>query len=825
MRIRTALACSILMLIAAGLQAVPALAQGGVAGPPAENEREAMVRVLTNWNMGCDGASRGPWKDMAQAWYDEITNGAAVPGGHGGGSWYADGFYHQTWLTFENGLWKNNYVVDSEFTDPDLVAWGKDYLHDKPDEVDAFLIATHGSGSGANTAWTAKMLVDEPGSGDCGAYQGSMAFGDQDLEFLHLSSCASMDQEDWHPDWDSTFQGLHQADGFHGTMWIYSGADWSNRYRDFADDSFSMPIALAWLDNHYRYMCAVTAQDPIILERQDQCPVARGVGFGQADAVNRMMTEQYDNILSDPDNPTWQHVFYLESCDPKGQPPINNVVTECDPFYYGVPEPPQSVPETIPASFAAGAPGAAAGFADYRLQIDKAMPQFNASVLAAAAGPDWMAGLTMAQLAAAVGETPPSAVVSSGARQQYTDAAGRFFRLDFAEARVRYASHVRVFDWGTSPHTAWSPTAAQSMVMGAFGALGLPTSEIDPSHCCRVDTVSGSLFKTADPSPTPADKYDAERMVTIHRKVNNLPVIESILRASVSNTGQIARLLVRWPRFVMPAGMVLRSRAAVLDELAQHLTDVELGRSLGLTSYLAYERRGTHFFPVAVIETDDGESGEIVTASLVVLPSDGDKDDVPDTADNCPQDANTDQLDRDGDGRGDVCDNCPALVNPGQEDADGDGTGDACATADGACIFRDGTCDDATAAQCAAAGGTYQGDDSNCFAAQTPVLMVIANQDFYWIPPPGITSWDLIRGSMTRLRQTGGNYSQAQIQCLLSEFNQHEYTPADTPAVGEAIFYLLRNSNAPTNGTYDDAGPGLVEGRDLEIAASGNDCQ
>ncbi len=57
---------------------------------------------------------------------------------------------------------------------------------------------------------------------------------------------------------------------------------------------------------------------------------------------------------------------------------------------------------------------------------------------------------------------------------------------------------------------------------------------------------------------------------------------------------------------------------------------------------------------------------------------DVDADDVGDACDNCPADANTDQADAEQDDVGDVCDNCPNDGNPGQMDGDGDEFGDAC---------------------------------------------------------------------------------------------------------------------------------------------------
>jgi len=63
---------------------------------------------------------------------------------------------------------------------------------------------------------------------------------------------------------------------------------------------------------------------------------------------------------------------------------------------------------------------------------------------------------------------------------------------------------------------------------------------------------------------------------------------------------------------------------------------------------------------------------------LVAGGLDLDGDGVGHGRDNCPNDANPDQVDTDGDGWGDVCDNCPCWYNPWQEDYDQDGIGDSC---------------------------------------------------------------------------------------------------------------------------------------------------
>lgn len=88
------------------------------------------------------------------------------------------------------------------------------------------------------------------------------------------------------------------------------------------------------------------------------------------------------------------------------------------------------------------------------------------------------------------------------------------------------------------------------------------------------------------------------------------------------------------------------------------------------------------------LDTDGDNTGDLCDSTPN---GDSDNDTVDNLADNCPLDANTNQLDSDSDGAGDVCDsdddgdsvddgtdNCPLLDNPGQQDTDADGIGNGC---------------------------------------------------------------------------------------------------------------------------------------------------
>ncbi len=257
--------------------------------------KEANIRVVTNWNAGCSGSARDRWDDMGDHWYDEITDDASTPWGHGSAH-YA-----------RSGRQVNGNIVDSDFVDSENQAWGTDII----DQSDALWVGMHGGNNSTDHRWRGSVRVDEAGDGNCGAYQGHMELGDDDLEFLVLSSCYSMDYEDWWSEWNSSFDGLHQINGFHGVMyisWIYD-----NNYREFADDAFRISIADSWVDNLYDHNASGS---------DDQCPVSRVCGTSQADCRDRLDNERYNDLKADSPglgSSRSHRVRYIVGCDPCGK--------------------------------------------------------------------------------------------------------------------------------------------------------------------------------------------------------------------------------------------------------------------------------------------------------------------------------------------------------------------------------------------------------------------------------------------------------------------------------------------------------------------------
>ena len=250
---------------------------------------EAKMYGVTVWNGGeCTGSTRDSWDDMVDAWYDVI----------GSSSWY-----HKKFRLSDGD------IINSKFADATKVAWGRDtsFL----DDADNAMLFWHGAESG--DIYRGTMRVNESGDGDCRVRQDEMDLGDRDLEFLALSSCQSMDDNQW-KEWWKSFKGLHQLDGFHGLMWIGSGR--TGDYESFAEDAFDDNIADAWLDNLY--------DTDIGDDNVDQCPVAYGVGDGSTDLWNRINQERYDNIKSDPTTFTRWGATFIIGCNPAAESVVDS---------------------------------------------------------------------------------------------------------------------------------------------------------------------------------------------------------------------------------------------------------------------------------------------------------------------------------------------------------------------------------------------------------------------------------------------------------------------------------------------------------------------
>lgn len=267
---------------------------------------------------GCGSADRPSWPGMVQAWWDHMGDHGHYRGPITSRYKYVDGALTITKL------------CDTSF-DPDC----RDYLDSGfrgIDSMDAAILATHGSDVGEY--WAGKMRMPNASIPDsCDIDSTEMRLGDSSLEFIHLSSCFSADDDNlpgirlaMEDPSDSTSSGrrAHLWLGFHGIMWISSG--FKGDYHDVAHDGHSIPIANAWVQNLYRpdqFNCAYWDPWNFGGTCQDQCPVAYAISDTFPNAVTRLMTERYNFVYGDPPGNTNYAWMAFADCDPDKEDPWN----------------------------------------------------------------------------------------------------------------------------------------------------------------------------------------------------------------------------------------------------------------------------------------------------------------------------------------------------------------------------------------------------------------------------------------------------------------------------------------------------------------------
>jgi hypothetical protein len=93
-----------------------------------------------------------------------------------------------------------------------------------------------------------------------------------------------------------------------------------------------------------------------------------------------------------------------------------------------------------------------------------------------------------------------------------------------------------------------------------------------------------------------------------------------------------------------------------------------------------------------------------------------------------------------------------------------------------------------------------------------------------WSSLSQATGYDVVRGDLSILISSGGDFGSATQACLADDLGDTFLSATDAPATDGGFWYLVRPVNCGGHGSYDSGGPAQVRPRDGGINSSASSC-
>lgn len=218
-----------------------------------------------------------------------------------------------------DGKLVNGNINLDRFCDPDSGISGCSDYTNGIDEADAVMVGVHGSDDGDH--WEGLLRDSGTSGSSCRANNSDDLRPDVDLEFLHLVSCHSLDDDNLPYAWemmqdpvDSPGNGrrLQLLTGFHGNTGI--GTSLTGEYKQVAKDGFKGALSDAWMDNLYDPSVTYVGTAGV----WEMCPIAYTIGSTSNLCTNLLDDTGYGSVGFDPSNDTYYCYTYMEDCLPSG---------------------------------------------------------------------------------------------------------------------------------------------------------------------------------------------------------------------------------------------------------------------------------------------------------------------------------------------------------------------------------------------------------------------------------------------------------------------------------------------------------------------------